>query len=167
VTTKTKVTALFNTTLERAFKTPMLCDVTKVHTGFLIMPKVTHCSNDETWGTVGGTRKVFMSKTAAFKGGEAALDKVLERKELAYWKIEISGFKYWMLGFSKFEGEWFTQPLPDGTIQVQYIYTMFSGNKFLYPLHWIFTKTFWNIYMKRVVRNIQQLAANNEPYLYA
>ena len=29
---------IFRCSLERAFRTPMLCDVTKVHTGYLLMP---------------------------------------------------------------------------------------------------------------------------------
>ena len=85
-----QIYSIFPTTLERAFKTPMLCDVTKIHTGYSVTPKVTHCSEDETWGKKGGTRKIFMAKTSSFKGGEASLDKVLERRENEYWKIEIS-----------------------------------------------------------------------------
>lgn len=46
---RVKITTIYNCSLERAFKTPMLCDVSKVHTGFGIMPKVTHCTNDENW----------------------------------------------------------------------------------------------------------------------
>ena len=49
---KIKVTATYNCSLERAFKTPILCDVSKVHTGYRITPKVTHCTDDENWGGV-------------------------------------------------------------------------------------------------------------------
>ena len=46
---KVKVTALYNCAIERAFKTPMLVDVAKVHTGYGLMPKITnsgarHCA---------------------------------------------------------------------------------------------------------------------------
>ena len=41
---------IYECSLERAFKTPMLCDVSKVHTGKGIMPHVTHCTEDEDWG---------------------------------------------------------------------------------------------------------------------
>ena len=44
-----QISTIFPTTLERAFKTPMLCDVTKIHTGYSVTPKVTHCTEDETW----------------------------------------------------------------------------------------------------------------------
>ena len=45
--TSITVKTIYHCSLERAFKTPMLCDVSKVHTGFGIMPKVTHCTEDE------------------------------------------------------------------------------------------------------------------------
>jgi hypothetical protein len=41
MTSSITVKTIFNCSLERAFKTPMLCDVSKVHTGFGVMPKVT------------------------------------------------------------------------------------------------------------------------------
>ena len=66
--TRTQITAIFNCSLERAFKTPMLCDVSKVHTGFGIMPKVTHCTEDENWGQPGGSKKVFVAKSPTYKG---------------------------------------------------------------------------------------------------
>ena len=61
--TKIKVTAIYNCSLERAFKTPILCDVSKVHTGFGIMPKVTHCTEDENWGKPGFDKKVYAAKS--------------------------------------------------------------------------------------------------------
>jgi 2-succinyl-5-enolpyruvyl-6-hydroxy-3-cyclohexene-1-carboxylate synthase len=41
MTTSVTVQTIYHCSLERAFKTPMLCDVSKVHTGYGIMPKVT------------------------------------------------------------------------------------------------------------------------------
>lgn len=164
--TSTEIHTIFNTTLDRAFKTPMLCDVTKIHTGHGITPKMTHCTEDGTWGKVGGTRKVFMQRSFAFKGGEASLDKVLEREDNKYWKIEVSDFKTWSMGFDKFHGEWFTSLLQDGTIQVRYKYTMFSNSIVFYPFHWLFTKIIWRNYMKHVLENLRQLAIHEEPYLY-
>lgn len=164
--TTTEITTIFETTLERAFKTPMLCDVTKVHTGHGITPKVTHCTEDESWGKVGGSRKVFMAKTPTFKGGESSLDKVLARDENKYWKIEISDFKAWSMGFNKFQGEWFTTQLQDGKIQVRYRYTMFSNSIIFYPFHWLFTKLVWRNYIKHVLENIRKLAIDKAPYLH-
>lgn len=53
---KVMVSSIYECSLERAFKTPMLCDITKVHTGFGFTPKVTHTTNDENWGKVGSSK---------------------------------------------------------------------------------------------------------------
>ena len=164
--TTTEITTVFNTTIERAFKTPMLCDITKIHTGYGITPRVTHCTEDENWGKVGGSRKVFMAKNLTFRGGESSLDKVLERIENEYWKIEISDFKTWSMGFEKFEGEWFTTQLQDGKVQVRYRYTLFSNSVIFYPFHWLFTKLVWRNYMWHVLENIRKLAAEEAPYMH-
>lgn len=164
--TTTEITSLFHTTLERAFKSPMLCDITKIHTGHGVTPRVTHCTDDESWGRVGGSRKVHMVKTPMFKGGEASLDTVLDRKENAYWKIEVSDFKTWSMGFSKFQGEWFTEQLPEGKVQVCYRYTLFSDSVLFYPFHWLFTKVIWRNYMKHVLENIRELTEEQAPYLH-
>ncbi len=99
------VKSMFNCSLESAFKTPMLSDVCKVHSGHGIMPLVTHCEDDKDWGKPGGSRRVFMAKNFSFKGGEAALDTVIERRENEYWKIRIDHFKMPMMGIHCFEGE--------------------------------------------------------------
>lgn len=161
----TEIKAIFDTTLERAFKSPMLCDVTKVHTGYSVTPRITHCTEDETWGKVGGSRKIFMAKTWNFKGGESSLDTVLERKENEYWKIEIGDFKMPSMGFEKFQGEWWTAQQPDGKILIHYRYTMYSRIKILYPFHWLFTKTLWRNYMKHALENVRKLAMSGAPYL--
>ena len=105
MTTTVSVKVIFNCSLERAFKTPMLCDISKVHTGFGIMPRATHCIEDDNWGKPGYSKKVFVAKSLTQKGGFASVDKVIERIENKYWKIEVSEFQTWMLGFFKFVGE--------------------------------------------------------------
>jgi hypothetical protein len=160
------VTAIYDCSLERAFKTPMLCDVSKVHTGFGIMPKVTHCTDDENWGKPGYSKKVFVAKSLSQKGGWASVDKVIERVENEYWKIEVSDFQSWMLGFSRFTGVWHTKAIDPNKTLITYTYTLHSDIAWLYPLNWVFTKTFWRIYMKRVLENVRKLAYANEPYLY-
>lgn len=47
---KIKVSTIYNCSIQRAFKTPILCDVSKIHTGYGIMSKVTHCTDDMNWG---------------------------------------------------------------------------------------------------------------------
>ena len=59
MTTSTEITTVLDTTLERAFKTPMLCDVREIHTGYGVTPRVTHCTDDATWGRVGGSRQII------------------------------------------------------------------------------------------------------------
>lgn len=164
--TKVKVSTIYHCSLERAFKSPMLCDITKVHTGYGVMPRVTHCTDDENWGQPGATKKVFVAKSMTQKGGFASVDKVIARIENKYWKIEVSDFQAWMLGFYKFTGEWQTTELEKDKILIEYTYTLHSNNALLYPLNWLFANTFWKIYMKRVLENIRLLTIAKAPYLY-
>jgi hypothetical protein len=164
--TTVSISSIFECSLERAFKTPMLCDITKVHTGFILMPKVTHTTNDENWGKPGSNKKVFVAPSFTQKGGFASVDKVIERRENQYWKIEVSEFQSWMLGFTAFEGEWKTTQLEPEKILVEYTYSLHADNLFFYPLNWLFTKTFWKIYMKRVLENVRKMAYNQEPYQF-
>ena len=163
---KIKVLTTYKCSLERAFKTPLLCDVSKVHTGFGFMPKVTHSTEDENWGQIGSRKKVYAAKSLTQKGGFASVDKVLERIENDYWKFQVDEFQSWMLGFYKFVGEWKTTEIEPNNILVEYTYTLHSDNPLLYPLNWLFAKTFWKTYMKRVLENVRQMAYNNEPYKY-
>ena len=165
--TKVTVKTIYYCSLVRAFKTPMLSDVRKVHTGYLIMPRVSHCTEDKNWGIPGNSKKVFVAKSLTQKGGWGSMDKIVERVENEYWKIEVSDFQTWMLGFSKFVGEWRTTEIEQGKIQIEYTYSMHSKSRFLYPLDWLFTKLFWRIYMKRVLENIRKMTDEKEPYLFS
>jgi hypothetical protein len=107
-----------------------------------------------------------VAKSLSQKGGWASVDKVIERVENEYWKIEVSDFQSWMLGFSRFTGEWQTKALEPNKTLITYTYTLHSDIALLYPLNWFFTKTFWRIYMNRVLENVRKLAYANEPYLY-
>jgi len=164
--TRTHLTTIFHCSLERAFKTPMLCDVTKVHTGYGLMPKLTAVSDDANWGQPGSTKKVYADKSISFKGGYVSMDKVIERRENAYWKIEVSDFQSWMLGFTHFTGEWKTTELSPNEIQIDYTYTLHAGMPLLYPFQWLFTRLFWRSYMRQALENVRQLAYTEEPYMY-
>jgi len=144
----------------------MLCDVSKVHTGYGMMPKVTHCTEDEHWGKPGSSKKIYVAKSLTQKGGFASVDKVLERNENKYWKIEVGEFQAWMLGFSRFTGEWQTTEIEKNKIQIEYTYTLHSEIALLYPLNLLFAETFWRRYMKRVLENVREMAYRHEPYLY-
>ena len=163
---KIKVSTTYNCSLERAFRTPLLCDVSKVHTGFGLMPKVTHSTDDENWGQIGSRKKVYAAKSLTQKGGFASVDKIFERVENDYWKFQVDDFQSWMLGFYKFFGEWKTTEIEPNNILVEYTYTLHSDNPLFYPLNWLFAKTFWKTYMKRVLENVRRMAYNSEPYKY-
>lgn len=160
------VKTIYNCSLERAYKTPMLCDVSKIHTGYGIMPKVTHCTDYEFWGKPGHSKKVFVAKSLSQKGGFASVEKIIERIENKYWKIEVTDFQSWMLGFSKFTGEWETTEIEKNKILVEYTYTLHSDVFLLFPANWLFAKIFWKTYMKKVLENVRVLAVNNEPFFY-
>lgn len=161
-----KVSTIYECSLERAFKTPILCDVSKIHTGYGLMPRVTHCTEDEHWGQPGFSKKVYVAKSLTQQGGFASVDKVIERIENKHWKFEVSEFQSWMLGFYKFVSEWKTTELESNKIVVEYTYTLHSKNAVFYPLNLLFANIFWKAYMKRVLENVRLMAYNNEPYRY-
>jgi hypothetical protein len=163
---RVQVKSIYNCSLERAYKTAILSDVSKVHTGYSIMPKVTHCTEDDNWGQPGSIKKVHVAASLTQKGGWASIDKILERVDNKYWKIEVSDFKSWILGFYKFEGIWETVELEKDRIQINYTYILFSKGILLYPFQLLFAKMFWKRYMTRVLENIRQLILNEEPYLF-
>ena len=160
------IKTVYNCSLERAFKTPILYDVSKIHTGYGIMPKVTHCTDDEYWGKPGYSKKIFVAPSLTQKGGWAFNDNVIARIENKYLKIVLNDFKFWILGFSTFTGEWETTELDTNKILIVYTYTLQSNSVLLYPAQWLFAHTFWRVYMKRVLKIVRLLAYNNEPYLY-
>ena len=69
-----KVEAEFNSSLERAFKTPILGDATKFLTGYGIIPPVEKFTEDSTWGKINGSRIPHSAKSFMLKGGEIGLD---------------------------------------------------------------------------------------------
>ena len=144
----------------------MLCDITKVHTGFLFSPKVLFTTEDENWGKPGSSKKVHVAKSITQSGGYLFMDKIIERKENQYWKIQLDNFQEWMFGFYTFTGEWHTKKISDQQTLVTYNYAMISDMPVMFPLHWIFVKVFWRMYMKRVVENIKTMAYDKEPYLF-
>ncbi len=144
----------------------MLCDISKVHTGFLVMPKVTHCTHDEGWGQVGASKRVIAAPSITFEGGEVSIDRVLERVENEYWKIQVDDFRTWMLGFTRFVGEWKTTELEPDAIRVDYTYTLHGEGALLALPQWLFARLFWPVYMRRVLENVRAMACGEEPFLY-
>jgi len=144
----------------------MLCDITKVHTGYGLMPRVTHCTEEEGWGKPGAVKKVFVAKTWAHAGGFASRDKVVERIENEYWKIEVSDFQSYLPGFDRMVGEWKTTEVQPNVIRIDYTYTLHSSRVLLFPFQAAFAYLFWKTYMKRVLENIRRLPQEEAPYLF-
>ncbi len=163
---KIHTTAIYNCTLERAFKAPILCDVTKVHTGYGLMPKVTKTTHDEDWGKVGSIKNVYAGKSLTFKGGEISTDQVIERIDNKYWKVEVGNSKSWMLNIWKFTFEWTTTEIEPNKIKINYDYTIHGKGIFFIPLQWLFANAFYKKYMKQVLENVRKMAEGNEPFLY-
>lgn len=157
----------YQCSLERAFKTPMLCDVRRIHTGMGLMPRVTETRDDAHWGQPGSSKKIYMARHRFHPGGFASVDHVLERKENAYWKIEIDQFQSSMMGFTKFTGEWECREIAPYRIAVSYRYTLHTQNPLWAPFNILFVQLFWKRYMKQVLENIRTLIAEEAPYLYA
>jgi len=137
--TKVNVSTIYECSLERAFKTPMLCDVSKIHTGFGIMPKVTHTTDDKDWGKAGSCKKVYVAKSITQKGGFASVDNLIERKENQYWIIQVDNFQSWMLSFYKFVGRWEMKKY-ELTTHTVYILTIFYFSLFVGFLEKLFGK---------------------------
>jgi len=145
----------------------MLCDISKVHSGFGIIPKVTHTTEDSEWGKVGSSKKVHVANSIFNNGGFASVDRIIERRENEYWQIQVDEFQTWMLGFYKFVGEWQTIEIEEGKIQIDYSYQLHCKIFILYPICWIFGNILWRKYMKQVIENIRIMAYQHETYLYA
>ncbi len=163
---KVHTKTVYNCSLERAFKAPILCDVTKVHTGFGLMPKVIKTTNDEDWGKVGSIKNVYAAKSLTFRGGEVATDKIIERIENRYWKVEVGNFKSWMLNIWKFTFEWTTTEIEPNKIQINYDYTIHGKGILFIPFQWLFANVFYKKYMKQVLENVRKMAEGDEPFLY-
>lgn len=163
---KIHTTTIYNCSLERAFKAPILSDVTKVHTGYGLMPAVTKTTNDQNWGKVGSIKNIYAAKSLTFKGGEVSTDEVIERIENKYWKVEVGNFKSWMLNIWKFTFEWTTKEIEPNKIQINYDYTIHGKGVLLIPFQWLFANVFYKRYMKQVLENVRKMAEGNEPFLY-
>lgn len=83
---------------------------------------MTHTTDNEDWGKPGSSKNIFTAKSLTQKGGFSSIDRVIERRENQYWKIQVDNFQFWVLGFYKFVGTWTITELEDNKIFVEYIY---------------------------------------------
>ena len=135
MTTSTSVSEIFNCSLETAFKTPILGDATKTLTGYGIIPAVSHFTEDETWGQEGGSRMPHSATSLLSKGGEIGVDVIVVREENKYWKWQVTDFRQWSMGFTKFQGELFFEEIAENKISVRWLYTLSSKSILAYPFH--------------------------------
>jgi hypothetical protein len=162
-----KIKDVFDCSLERAFKAPILGDATKFMKGYLFQPPVTGFEDDKTWGQVNGKRYPINNGNFLVKKGRMFKDVILERIENKYWKWTIYDFEFKTLFFiSKAVGEWSVRKLNDGKIEVTYTYTYYSKNYLYNPLTWLLVKIQIKGIMKKAILGIKEQAQSNEPFIY-
>ena len=166
---KTSITVkdIFNCTLERAFKAPILGDATQFLNGYQFQPGVTSFEEDETWGVVGGIRYPITNGNFMVTKGRIGRDEVLERIENKYWKWTLYDFETSALFFTtKAVGEWHVSQNEDESIAVTYIYTYTSKNNILHPITWLYMKFQNKGMMKKAMMGIKAQAESNCKFVY-
>ncbi len=158
--------ATFKCSLERAFKTPILGDATKILTGFLFIPPITGFRADKTWGLEEGSRIPYSNGNLFSSKGAIALDRIITRMENKYWQWELIDFKQTSLFFlDKAVGEYWCHINEDGLISVKWTYSFFPKSFIYNPLVFLLTRV-WSGLQKRALENIKYLAETNAPYVY-
>lgn len=164
---KAEVKDIFNCSVERAFKAPILGDATKFLDGYLFQPGVTGFEEDETWGTPNGIRYPVTEGNLFVKKGRLFTDKILERNENKYWKWTVYDFLTSALFFAnKGIGEWTVVEIDKGRIEVTYKYTYYSKNSLLQPVNWLFVHIQLKGMMKRAMAGIKKQAESEDEFIY-
>ena len=160
------ITGIFKCPIDRAFKTPILGDATRILISYGGFPLVAGFANDETWGITGGYRIPIASGFLFLKTGEFGVDQIFVRDENKYWKWGVSKFGAAIFFSTENHGEWWVADNHNGTVAVTWKYTWFSKNIFMHPINWLFVKLFWRNVMKNGMKNIKQMAETEVPYIY-
>lgn len=156
----------FNCSLERAFKTPILGDATIFLAGYGVIPAVEKFTEDSSWGQPRGTRIPHSAKSLLSKGGEIGVDVVAVREENKYWRWGVAEFRQPSMGFTEFRGELFFDKTAENTVQVRWVYTLFSKSVIAYPFHWAFGNVFWKGQMKQGIQKMKAYAESDKPFIY-
>ena len=150
-----KITDVFECSLERAFKAPILGDATKFMKGYLFQPPVTGFEDDKTWGEINGIRYPISEGNFLVKKGRMFKDVILERIENKYWKWTIYDFEFNSLFFvQKAIGEWMVKELNEN--KITYTYTYHSKSWIYKPLTWLLVKIQIKGIMKRAMVGIKK-----------
>jgi hypothetical protein len=161
------VTGTFTCSIERAFRTPIHGDATKILYGFGPVPPVIGFAQDETWGKTGGTRIPLIKGNWMVKEGAFGLDEIFVRDELKYWKWGVRDLGPAMFFATHNEGEWWCTDHLNGTIGVKWKYTYYAKNIFTQIFNWLFVKLVWRKVMKNGLTGIQEMAEKDAPFLYS
>lgn len=165
--TKISIKAVFNCSLERAFKSPILGDATKYLDGHLLQPPVIGFEDDNTCGKVGGHRYPVTNVNLFLKKGRIFKDKILERNENESWKWTIYNFEVNSLLFAeKANAEWRVVEVSENKYQVEYSYDFYSKNIFLQPINWLFMQLQYRGVMKIAPKGIKAFAESEQVFVY-
>lgn len=165
--TKFLIKEIFNCSLERAFKSPILGDATQYLDGHFLQPPVVGFEDDETWGKVGGFRYPVTNGNLFLKKGRIFKDEVLERVENDYWKWTIYNFEVNSLFFAEKElAMWKVNKLSENTFEVEYSYQFYSKNILLQPINWIFMQFQYRGMMKKALKGIKAFAESDQEFVY-
>ncbi len=162
----TTVTGIFRCHIDRAFKTPMLGDATRILIGYGGIQLISGFTKDETWGMAGGSRVPIAKRFLILKAGEFGLDQIFVRDENKYWKWGVSQFRPAVFFATENCGEWWVADNHDGTISATWRYTWHSRNILTHPINWLFVQLFWRQVMKNGMESIKQMAEAGVPYIY-
>lgn len=165
--TSYSLTAHFNCSLERAFKTPILGDATQFLTGYGPIPPVIRFEEDETWGKAGGYRYPIAQGNFFAKEGRTGFDEIKVRDENKYWKWQVQEFGQASLFFAtKAVGEWWVKQISEEKIEVKWTYNWHARNIFTWGINWGFVKLIWGGIMRRGLKNMQKYAEGDGEWVY-
>lgn len=165
--TKVELSDIFNCSVERAFKAPILGDATRFLNGHLFQPAVVDFERDETWGEVNGLRYPITNGNIFMASGPFMADKILQRIENKYWQWTIYDILPKALFFmNRAVGEWTVNPLSESRMAVTYSYTFHSRNWFEFLITRAFAMIQWRGIMKKALAGIKKQAESDEPFIY-
>jgi hypothetical protein len=164
---KVELTDTFHSSIERAFKAPILGDATKFLNGYRFQPPIIGFEEDDTWGQVDGIRYPITNGNFWLPKGRLFTDKILERNENESWKWTIYDFKIPMMFFArKAIGEWTVLEKGSNRIEVCYAYTFYSKNIIFHLGTMLFCQLQWKGMMKKAIAGIKQQAESKLPFIY-
>ena len=147
--------------IERAYKTPIYCDLKKIMTGYGPLPPSEGVINDITWANEKGERTVL-----AFRK-ELCTESIIERVENKYWKYQLTNFKQNTFFFVvKVEGEIWVKEITAEKQELKSTYSFHNKYFLTAPITYLFVKLLWSGLQKKGLKNMKYLAETKVPYVY-